>query len=360
MKRIPSLDGWRGIAILLVLLDHLTEGAQLGRFSHFFRLGSTGVGLFFALSGFLITTRLLEERERNGRIDLGRFYMRRAFRLLPASATYLVVIGILAAAGVIATTRTEWLASLLFFRNYLPMAWESGGWWTAHFWSLAIEEHFYLAWPALLILTRGRVEAPASLAVGVALWRTLDFHYRFADPGYVLWFPGRSDVRLDALLWGCALGILLMQPAFQEKMRRFYSMGLWFACAGLYVAANLFTGHHNYSPPYESILLTLVIVWPVIHSASWPAKLLDLAWLRWIGRLSYSLYIWQQLWTIFPGSPAPLGRWQHFPGNVLCIFLTAALSYYAIEKPLIDFSHRSTKRKPAQSVRPVTLEAKTA
>jgi len=351
---LPSLDGWRGVAILLVLLDHSTESLNLGRFDHFFRLGATGVALFFALSGFLITTRLLEEKQRHGSISLKKFYIRRVFRLIPASLTYLIVIGALTLAGVLAVTREQWLGSLFFFRNYMPMDLPSAGWFTAHFWSLAVEEHFYLIWPALLILTGGRAIVPAAIATAVAMWRYTDLHYHVVHAQ--LWFPGRTDVRLDGLLWGCLLAILLMKPGFRQWIMRFYSWWLWLAGLALYLISNLLSGRHNYSP-YEPALIALIVIWPVLNTDNWLARLLDLPVLKWVGHLSYSLYVWQQLWLVFPDAPANFGVLQRLPLNILCIFASASLSYYFIEKPMVNLGHRltsesrvATRKFPAEAV----------
>jgi peptidoglycan/LPS O-acetylase OafA/YrhL len=341
-NHIPALDGWRGVAILLVLLDHSTEGVNFGRIDHFFRVGATGVGLFFALSGFLITTRLMEEKERYGKIRLDKFYTRRVCRLIPASLTYLIVIGILTLAGVLTVTREQWFASLLFFRNYIPMDLPSGGWFTAHFWSLAVEEHFYLIWPALLILTRGRAIVPAVIATVVAAWRYADLHYHVVHA--TLWFPGRTDVRFDGLLWGCVLAILLLRPGFKQLMSRFYPWWLWLACLGVYLVSNLLSGRHNYSP-YEPALIALIMIWPVLHTENWLSKLLELPILKWVGHLSYSLYVWQQLWLVFPDAPTPFGAFQRLPLNILCIFASASLSYYFIEKPMVNLGHRLTSSR---------------
>jgi peptidoglycan/LPS O-acetylase OafA/YrhL len=338
-NHIPSLDGWRGVAILLVLVDHSTETLDLGRFDHFLRLGATGVALFFALSGFLITTRLMEEKQRQGSISLKKFYVRRVFRLIPASLTYLLVLGALTLAGVMAVTREQWLGSLFFFRNYIPMDLPSAGWYTAHFWSLAIEEHFYLIWPTLLIVTGGRAIVPAILAAAVAGWRYADLHYHVVQAR--LWFPGRTDVRLDGLLWGCALAIVLMRPGVRQWMARFYSWWLWLAFLALYLIGNLLSGRHNYSP-YEPALIALIMIWPVLRTDNWLARLLDLPVLKWIGHLSYSLYVWQQLWLVFPDVPTAFGVFQRLPLNVLCVFASASLSYYFIEKPMVNLGHRLT------------------
>jgi peptidoglycan/LPS O-acetylase OafA/YrhL len=350
---IPTLDGWRGVAILLVLVDHATEGLGSGLVHSCMRLGATGVGLFFALSGFLITTRLLEETERRGRVDLKKFYIRRAFRLIPASLTYLLAIAFLSYLGALSLTGKQWFASLLFFRNYIPMDLVGGGWFTSHFWSLAIEEHFYLLWPALLILTRRRPIVPAAIAVGVAAWRYVDLHFHIVSAN--LWFQGRTDVRLDGLLWGCVLAMLLKAPGVKERISRSYSWALWLSFLGLDVVSNLFSGKHNYSP-YEPLLIAAIIVWPVLNEKTWLGKMLQMPALKWVGRLSYSIYVWQQLWLLFPGVAAPFGPLQRLPLNIPCVFGSAALSYYLIERTMIRLGHRVTTSLPKPSYQPVAAE----
>ncbi len=118
---LPTLDGWRAIAIAAVLLDHGTE--MLFRRSSWYsylRTGPNGVSLFFAISGFLICSRLLEEEQLCGRISLKGFYIRRACRILPAAFTYLAVLALLAVCGLVIVTPLEWWSCILFFRNYLP------------------------------------------------------------------------------------------------------------------------------------------------------------------------------------------------------------------------------------------------
>src|SRR5262249_8893736 len=105
------------------------------------QVGHRGVDVFFAVSGFLICSRLIREREKSGRTDLKAFYVRRAFRILPPFLVYLGVIAVLAAAGLIAVEGREFVASLLFVRNYIGP--ETGhGWYTGHLWSLSVEEHY--------------------------------------------------------------------------------------------------------------------------------------------------------------------------------------------------------------------------
>src|SRR5207248_5891757 len=103
---------------------------------------------FFAISGYLICTRLLVEEETTGSISLRSFYIRRVFRILPPAYVYLAVVAGLSAAGMIAAAWTDIASAALFYSNYI----EPRSWFTGHFWSLAMEEHFYLLWPPLLLL----------------------------------------------------------------------------------------------------------------------------------------------------------------------------------------------------------------
>ncbi len=131
-ERIPSLDGLRAVAILMVVVGHLMGAAYdlpllgRGRFPMRLTLGSLGVRIFFVISGFLISTLLLKEQERNGRISLKQFYIRRALRILPASYTFLLIMAIAVGLKILSIPRASFLASFLYFRNYLS----GGDWYT--------------------------------------------------------------------------------------------------------------------------------------------------------------------------------------------------------------------------------------
>jgi len=149
---LPTLDGWRALAILAVIFHHanLFSAGPLSD-QWIFQNGYEGVDVFFAISGLLICWRLLDEESRRGRISLRNFYIRRAFRILPPAVIYLIAIAILSAIGLIHASAKELLASLLFFRNYLVQLghFSVSPWFTGHFWSLSVEEHFYLLLPGL-------------------------------------------------------------------------------------------------------------------------------------------------------------------------------------------------------------------
>jgi len=351
----PTLDGWRAIAILLVMFAH--GGSALfdvgGRYANpgWYALsqhGGFGVDLFFGISGLLICGRLLDENERTGGIRLGSFYIRRVFRILPPAFAYLAIVGILAIAGFIVVSPREWLSSVFFSRNYIVTP-TNTGWYTGHFWSLAVEEHFYLIWPAALIALgagRARRYLPG-IAIAVAIWRVVDFHFLHGQ----IW-PGvlsdniyeRTDTRFDGLLWGCWIALVASVPAYRAILTQRLSASV---IAGLIIALIACIA---LNPPlqmaWESFLVPLILVSTVLKPTILFGRILEASLMRWIGRISYSLYLWQQLFMVGSKVPRPLpfGRVQEFPLNIVAVFVCASASYYLLERPLVALGHTLSTR----------------
>ena len=343
---LPTLDGWRAIAILAVILDHVVAGRFQNSYPHLFaftRVGPNGVSLFFAISGFLICSRLLEEEQQFGKVHLGGFYIRRAFRILPPALGYLFVIGLLGLSGEILVGSWEWWSSVLFFRNYLPPSLISPGWggYTVHYWSLAVEEHFYLVWPVLLVLA-GRSKArywAIGLGLSIATWRWWDFHHQWVDKHISgLIFGARTDVRLDGLFMGCLAALLLSNRRAQEWARRHLTSWAWWLAVAAYAAIQIIWRRHYYSI-WESAVLAFVVAMTTLRPETWVGYLLEHPFMRWIGRLSYGLYLWQQLFAL-PEAKFPISLLQRPGWNVLFLFGVAALSYRVIERPMIRLGHR--------------------
>jgi len=340
---LPTLDGWRAIAIAAVLLDHGTSAFHpQATWYPLLRTGPNGVSLFFAISGFLICSRLLEEEQLTGGISLKGFYIRRACRILPAAFTYLLVVALLAMLAVVVVTPLEWWSCIFFFRNYLPRPWIHAGWggYTIHYWSLAIEEHFYLIWPAMLAFS-GRVRArylAAGLAITVAVWRWWEFHHQWLNR-YLpdLLFPSRTDVRLDGLLLGCLAALVLVEPRWRAWLERRLNLAVLCALGLGYFLFQVIPRKHTYSI-WESMLLAALVAGTVLHPAGVVGRVLENPAMKWIGRLSYSLYLWQELFLI-PGATYPFSLLQKFPINLGMVFLMAVLSYELVERPMIRLGH---------------------
>jgi peptidoglycan/LPS O-acetylase OafA/YrhL len=352
---LPTLDGWRGVAILMVVIGHGVKPSYCSalpqpEWCKYALLGGYGVALFFALSGFLITTRLLGEHERNGHISLRAFYVRRAFRILPAALALLLVLSMLGMLRVLPIARAEIISAALFFRNYVPlfMGDDGHGFYTALFWSLAVEEHFYLLWPLLLILSLRRGVAgrvAIGLALTIAVWRRLEGNFLWLQhaldlPQYQFYF--RTDTRLDALLWGCTLALLLRDARTRAAIKRLLNPGLWWVLPVLYVVGIALEWR---GVLWHTLLAPPMIVGTMLYPAAWPGRVLEWGPLRWVGRISYSLYLWHAL--VMPQVAAAVA-WpvlQRLPVNVVLAFLLAAGSYYLLEKPMISWGRGLVDRR---------------
>jgi peptidoglycan/LPS O-acetylase OafA/YrhL len=350
-SRIHTLDGWRGIAILLVIANHSALYSPFDR-QLWARLGTLGVDIFFVVSGYIITLRFLEEREKTSTIDLGSFYLRRVFRILPLVCAYLSTLVILSRfINLVDFHPSEILGSLFFFRNY-QLAASPDGLYTTHFWSLSIEEHFYLMWPAIL-LWLGNRRALWFAAIGAAvsaIWRAYNLAHPIAWIGRLLPNPDRfamqtrTDVRLDGLLLGCAVAILLTRPSIRSFISRNLPKETPLLLA---IALGLNVWRTNGQPALSDYLLisamlasTLVIEEGLAHKGpNWRP-------LVWIGTISYSAYIWQQLFLTHPdASTFPLGIVCRFPLNLVCVLAISMASFYLIERPCIALGKRLLARR---------------
>jgi peptidoglycan/LPS O-acetylase OafA/YrhL len=346
--RIRTLDGWRGIAILLVLAEH---SAFFSRFDKpmWAHLASFGVDIFFVISGYIITMRLIEERKKTGDVSLRRFYVRRAFRILPLIGAYLSILCIFAAFGrLIDFHWPEVLGSVLFFRNY-QLNLDPRGTFTTHFWSLSIEEHFYLLWPALLVWLGSRRAMGFAMAgaVSCALWRA----YVLVHPQYLFWHCAecgaviwRTDTRCDGLLLGCMTAILLSLENVRAFVLRNFPKETPLFVAALLIVNLSRTGAMPTLTTY--LLVCLMLVSTMVVEEGLTHKWLNNRLLVWIGTVSYSIYVWQQLFYCRPSEAfKPLGVLSTFPFNLSCVLALSALSYYFFEQPCIRLGKRLLHRR---------------
>jgi peptidoglycan/LPS O-acetylase OafA/YrhL len=344
-KYLPTLDGWRALAVIGVVVYHGRE--------HFFNSNSLlirlaahcylGVDVFFAISGFLICGLLLREYEETGDISLRGFYIRRCFRILPPYYVSLAAICAAAAFLALPFNFADVPSCLLFYRNYRPLGSDLyGGFYTSHYWTLAVEEHFYLLWPMLLLAVKPKRAGRAAflLAMMVCAWRVIEAHFQLLAgvlrPANLL---ARTDTRMDALLWGCLAAIYF--PDIRRLAARIPFSQLWFVPALIIVVAQ------KMHPPgvvlLDAVLMPALVVSTVIQPYSLLGRVLEWRPLRWVGTLSFSLYLWQELFL--PGPTAELARGgfrylQRTPWNLLAILVCACLSRYLIEIPMTRLGHR--------------------
>lgn len=353
--RLPSLDGWRALSILLVLGGHCVHTAgfppRLGTWAPALFDGYLGVRIFFVISGFLITWLLLAEHKRNGRVSLKRFYLRRALRILPVCFAYLGVVALLQAFGGFHQGWREWAANLTFFSNFddaLP-------WTTGHLWSLAIEEQFYLIWPLAFVAlgSCGALKPTARvLMVPIAVAPVVRvFVYKGWIPSALGWaFSYYASLsHFDSLAIGCLAAVVAVQrPAAIERVlvQRPLPVSLS-ALLAILLPALLIREHTGgiLSIPLGETLqgagVAVLILQSITLCHSGPFRILNTAPARVLGVLSYSLYLWQQL---FCSNPRELGLatgWYFsFPTWIVAALAASATSYFLLEKPLLSLRKR--------------------
>lgn len=347
---LPSLDGWRAIAILWVLEGHSQPWGLGGFTNHWLRsTGDRGVQLFFALSGLLICNRLLREEQRYGSISLRSFYTRRFFRIQPAALTYLAVVSLLMLSGEMPRVWSAVAGAALMVRNLFPRT--ATNWETAHFWSLAVEEHFYLLFPGFLVLCRRyRLVVMCMLVVALEWWRVVVLHTPRLQ-GFTPLIYLRTDMVIGGILLGCVFALALTRTRVLTFAKSY--LHPWVA---LLYTAMVFTRlelHHSRSD--HALIITvypLLIAATMLHPRSLTSRFLELAPLRFVGRISYSLYLWQMLFFNYFQAPTPGSFRSHV---LLCWFATfacAIASYYLIETPLIRRGHKIARRFDLQELDP--------
>lgn len=350
---IPSLDGWRAIAILAVMAlhDRLHEIGRLND-SWLNTHGVLGVRVFFAISGILICSRLLDEEARYGTISLRAFYVRRAFRIFPPALLFLAVAALLMVAGVANATWSRWFSALFFYRNFFPVLDPNGqNWIVAHYWSLSLEEQFYLIFPALLVFGgRWRTKVVVGIIVISFLWSSYVAHHFPDMPRY------RPDILINVLFIPALAAILLRNKRYGKIIATLarpwplYVILIYLSQSPeLFVHAGLRYPGHLYAQ-LLAFFMTALVLSTALHPSIWLSRFLELAPLRWIGRISYSLYLWQEIFLTQHFAPSETIGWaNHYHLDWPLTFLCGTLSYYLLERPLIRLGHRfSQHRIPAR------------
>lgn len=351
-RYIPALDGLRALAVIAVVIYHMNATAL--------QSGLLGVTIFFVLSGYLITGLLIREWSTTKKINLPQFWLRRVRRLFPAIV--FVLLGTIVLTGVFAPDmltklRNDIVAALLFFTN----------WWyifqdvsyfeamgapspVTHFWSLAIEEQFYLIWPPLLLLLFSKrvkkrhiqlgllVAAIASAAAMAILYSPQ------ADPSRVYY---GTDTRAFSLLIGAFLAFEFPPARVNGHGRQGFTardrkIALGVGSAALAGILVMMVAVNGYSPflYYGGIallsLLTGALIITLADGRSPLARFFALRPLVWIGKLSYSIYLWHYplLLLMNPQNFTGETPWFAYVGQALVILAASAISYYVVETPL--------------------------
>jgi peptidoglycan/LPS O-acetylase OafA/YrhL len=349
-RYVPQLDGLRGFAVLLVLVGHTISNQHSPKNAWAVRLASVGVMIFFALSGYLITSLLCGEFTSKGRISIRNFYLRRALRIMPAIIVYLLAVTVVMWLGWAHEARyRDVLLSLLFMRNLAGTDML-----TTHIWSLSIEQQFYLFWPFLFawLQPRKALWAAVIMAAGIMIWRAVAMLGGIYAPfSAQMYF--RTDFRCDTLMAGSALGIFLFRfghwpglpslrpwchPAFVLPL-----LILW-GCFSENAPSRLFVWTRPLYFTVQTVLSVAVVFWFVTDPGSRWSRVASNPVLRWVGMISYSLYLWQFPFVYV--RDADWGWARRFPGDWICTFVLATASYYFVERPFLRLKDRKRTAPP--------------
>ncbi len=347
-RYIPGLDGMRAMAVLAVIAYHIQPDLAPG--------GLMGVTIFFVLSGYLITNILLTEWEQHRRIDLKQFWIRRARRLLPAMYTMLIVL-------------TAWVT--LFDQNYLWRLREDfiaaalyiSNWWyifqdlsyfqqmehpslLVHFWSLAVEEQFYIVWPVILLIALSlkiKKRVLLILVLGAAAASAAAMSVLFepgTDPSRIYY---GTDTRVFSILIGAALAFVWPSAKLKETLPTNVRIGMDTAGGISLIAILILIWRVNEYDPflYQGgmvilSLLTAILIAVLVH----PASKLNIAMggkiFRWIGTRSYGIYLWQYPILVLSTPAIQAGEMElsRVVLQITAILLLSELSYRLIETPI--------------------------
>lgn len=342
-SQLPGLDGVRAIAALTVVLYHF--GVPLVS-------GGLGVLIFFVLSGFLITWLLLKEDERFGAISLKDFYFRRALRIFPAFYWYwgvYISILVLRHKSVLWSQAT---ASAFYVNNYFQALRGDPNTGLSHTWSLGIEEQFYLLWPLGLLLLRGNKKRLAWVLVAAicAVWLYREVLVVAGMPHSYIYEA--FDTRADHLLIGCLLAVVL-KFKFASKCWRVFcvnSLGSLPFVLFLSVSSVMTFLIRSYRDAIgfvvEPVLVAVLIAQVIAFRKSMLWSWLNLGWMRYLGRISYSIYLYQQIVIgpvkkILAGFPV----WIMLPATIAVVIVIASLSYHVVERPFLKLKDRFHRRR---------------
>ncbi|MBX2916025.1 MAG: acyltransferase [Cyclobacteriaceae bacterium] len=364
MKYSKTLDGLRGIAIIMVMLFH---------FNFVFEFGWAGVQLFFVLSGYLITSILLEEKENSLGYYLKRFYWRRTLRIFPLYYAYLVLVGIV---FLIAKQPSDFLDLLPFLSTYtfnlypLFKTYSYHDFYFTHFWSLSVEEQFYLIWPLVIFFSSQKQLRVVLIAiiVGAPISRwLLDILLQAKDlPDY---YVGQTVYRFTLGQWdGFAIGALIPVFGLTKRITNtrapllyslqgmlvigFVNMYLYFeqgsslSLSSLgYPIAETANGQHLWSYTVLNVFFLFLILYAQNPGTGFSLlnRFLGSSWLVFTGKISYGLYVYHWIiWMAYGKYLSPIvgSVWIGLVIYLSICVIVASVSFYLLEKPLLSWKDK--------------------
>jgi peptidoglycan/LPS O-acetylase OafA/YrhL len=328
-SRLDVLDGWRTISIALVILCHLTEissirlaPGQLGPASPIVAMmGTTGVNIFFVISGFVICRGMLREEAAFGKVSLRAFYIRRFLRILPPLVLYVCVILLLTSLRVVGEQHWSVWRALTFTCN-VPGA-NCGVYLGGHTWSLSVEEQFYVAAPALFVISTVVRGAGALWLLGATFLTALCL--------FLMGHPSAAAFVLNFLIIMTGVACALHESALRRFVARLPSIVVPLLVVGLVFSARLQLSRLWLPATAFSAIIIAAVLMKTTFSDGFASRFLAAPAMLAVGRVSYSIYLWQELAT-YPFAGA--GTVFYLVSVTACIAFSF-LSFAFLERPLI-------------------------
>ena len=367
MNRIKSIDGLRAISIVMVLLAHAGPTMPQILRDHFlfdfFANATLGVRIFFVLSGYLITRILIIEEAKAGFIHIGHFFIRRVLRIFPIFYLYILVVVLLKLSHLpnIIEKTSDVVPALFYLWNY-KFLWVNisgnANWFLGHFWSLSMEEQFYLFWPFAFAIFYSKNSGLRFFYVLVAVivlmpvLRVGTYFLMSDNRGQIAWMLHTGG---DSILIGC-LGALIEKTEKLKSVFVHYLNNKWLICFTLiflFVVSPILSVSYggSYHLPFgislDNIFILILLFW-IMYVPTLFSKFLDHKVMVHIGMLSYSLYVWQQIFL----TNIHKYWFNSFPQNLIIVFIVGFFSYYVIEKPILGLKR---KLKPISAKNSVEL-----
>ncbi|MBD1391533.1 acyltransferase family protein [Mucilaginibacter glaciei] len=334
----PSLNGLRGVAIVLVVASHLNISGNV------LINGQLGVDLFFVLSGFLITTLCLKELNNTGSLSLKSFYARRSLRIFPVAYLYLIVLLVLNISFSLAIPGFQFAGAALYLMNFNYFRAHNFTWLVAHFWSLSVEEQFYVIFPFLLKINRRFFFiAIAFIVLGLPILCSLQFFFKPLNQGIFYAFT-HYLIKFQGIAIGCLFSVLTMRKVFDHQML-IKTKTLGNLAAIILIVYLKFDDFYSIKAVFINGIISFLIGYLIISNLNSSSnviyKILNFKPLAFIGIISYSIYIWQQ---IFTSSNPNLSKYViSYPYNLIWIAIVPCLSYFFYERYFLKLKRKLKK-----------------
>lgn len=338
-KYLPSLDGLRALSIIMVVGSHVLIGKNIhNTFLNSIFNGALGVGIFFTISGFIITTLLMKEQIDTNSISLKNFYIRRFLRIIPLAYLFLIVLIVLNQIFRMGINFSGFLLAFLFLKNFVGSETDPA---TTHYWSLSVEEQYYLIFPYFFKKNRKYYLvfgfALIFLIIPAVVW--IHFHVAWLSNNLIFSFVFMLMYKLPLILIGSIFSILFFKynHLFKKYSNSLLSLGILVAIITINSDFAILTKVKGFlfTNAITGMLIACLIGINVFENKSIVFKVLNNNAVILIGKLSYSIYIWQQIFTFSIPWANTNNLFGSLTFNLVVLFIVSYLSYNYYERPFL-------------------------